>query len=160
MTDLSECSSQMCHWCSFNLVSMERFVGSTVLYIAQPPPISHALFSHTAAFLCTVVSLILNANVPYSRILSTMKMEEARSSETSVLTTLTQCHIPEDTTLQSHHQENLKSYICWHGLWHSNIQTTAILKIYHLKWMEKWSINCWVHTSQFQLHYQYVSWIL
>jgi hypothetical protein len=34
----------------------------------------------------------------------------ARSSETSVNTTSTRCHIPEDCFLHSHCRENLKSY--------------------------------------------------
>jgi hypothetical protein len=42
--------------------------------------------------------------------LSTLKMEAIRSSETSVNTTSTRCHIPEDCFLHSHRHENLKSY--------------------------------------------------
>jgi hypothetical protein len=41
---------------------------------------------------------------------STLKMEAIRSSETSVHTRPTQCHIPEDRILHSHRYENLKSY--------------------------------------------------
>jgi hypothetical protein len=42
---------------------------------------------------------------------STLKMEAIRSSETSVNTTSTRRHIPEDSFLHSHRRENLKSYI-------------------------------------------------
>jgi hypothetical protein len=42
---------------------------------------------------------------------STLKMEAIRSSETSVHTRSTKCHISEDCILHSHRCENLKSYI-------------------------------------------------
>jgi hypothetical protein len=38
-------------------------------------------------------------------------MEKMRSSETSVLTTVTRHRTPEDDILHSHSRENLKSYI-------------------------------------------------
>jgi hypothetical protein len=41
---------------------------------------------------------------------SILKMEAIRSSETSVNTTSSWCHIPEDCFLHSHRRENLKSY--------------------------------------------------
>jgi hypothetical protein len=41
---------------------------------------------------------------------STLKMQVIRSSETSVHTRTTQCHIPEDGILHSHRSESLKSY--------------------------------------------------
>jgi hypothetical protein len=41
---------------------------------------------------------------------SVLKMEAIRSSETSVNTTSTLCHIPEDCFLHSNRLENLKSY--------------------------------------------------
>jgi hypothetical protein len=42
-------------------------------------------------------------------------MEELSSSETSVLTTATLRHIPEDGILHSHRRENLKSYTALTG---------------------------------------------
>jgi hypothetical protein len=42
-------------------------------------------------------------------------MEDTRSSETSVLTSATRRHIPEDDILHSHRRENLKSYIALTG---------------------------------------------
>jgi hypothetical protein len=41
---------------------------------------------------------------------STLKMEAIRFPETSVHTTTTRRHIPEDGNLHSHRRENLKSY--------------------------------------------------
>jgi hypothetical protein len=41
---------------------------------------------------------------------STLKMEEIRSSETSVHTRSTWGHIPEDSILYYHRRENFKSY--------------------------------------------------
>jgi hypothetical protein len=44
---------------------------------------------------------------------STLKMKAIRSSETSVHTSSTRRHIPEDCFLHSHRRENLKSYKLW-----------------------------------------------
>jgi hypothetical protein len=50
------------------------------------------------------------ANEEYARGLSTLKMETIRSSEMSVHTRSTRCHIPEDGILHSHLCENLRFY--------------------------------------------------
>jgi hypothetical protein len=48
--------------------------------------------------------------VPTSPILVTLMMEGIRSSETSILTRATRCHVPEDGIRRSHRREDLKSY--------------------------------------------------
>jgi hypothetical protein len=61
-------------------------------------------------FLRSVLQLSVTANVRTSLILSTLKMEATRSSETSFRTRSTRRCIPEDGVLHSHDCENLKSY--------------------------------------------------
>jgi hypothetical protein len=58
----------------------------------------------------------ITANVfPLSPILSTLMMEAVCSSDTSVLTRVTGCHILEDGIVYSHSRENLKSCIALTG---------------------------------------------
>jgi hypothetical protein len=59
----------------------------------------------------SVLRLLVTVNIPSSLILVTLMMKAIRSSVTSVLTRAKWCNIPEDGILNSHHHENLNSYI-------------------------------------------------
>jgi hypothetical protein len=70
---------------------------------------------HSFSSMSSVLRLLVTANVHSSPILVTLMMEALRTSETSVLTTVTQRNIPEDGILHSDCRENLKSYIALTG---------------------------------------------
>jgi hypothetical protein len=70
-----------------------------------------ALVRTEFVFLCSVRRLVVTATAVHSSpILVTLMMEALRSSETSVLTRVTQSYIPEGDILHNHRRENLKSY--------------------------------------------------
>jgi hypothetical protein len=71
---------------------------------------------HYEVYECRLVGcnrLLVTADVPNSRIPSTLKMEVTRSSETSVLPRCTRRHIQADGILHNHRRVNLKSYTYW-----------------------------------------------
>jgi hypothetical protein len=65
-----------------------------------------------AGYICSVLQLLLTANVvPRSPIFFTLMMEAISSSEMSLLTRATGRKNQEDAILHSNRRENLKSYI-------------------------------------------------
>jgi hypothetical protein len=66
-------------------------------------------------FLRNVLELLVTANVPSSLILSTLNTVLKYSSEISVLSRPTRCHISEDGIRHSHRHEDLKYYIALTG---------------------------------------------
>jgi hypothetical protein len=71
-----------------------------------------AVTSNYSSLLCSVLQLLVAANIVPSLLShATLMTEEMHSSETQVLTRATQCEIPEDSILHSHCHKNLTSYI-------------------------------------------------
>jgi hypothetical protein len=71
------------------------------------------LFQYVVTLFHSILNIyiIYTANVvPSSPILVTLMMDVIRSSETSVLITVTQHNIPDDGILNSRCRDNLKSY--------------------------------------------------
>jgi hypothetical protein len=85
-----------------------RYVPPNRRFSQEP----HGVTSQKTAFSTWVV---ITDNVPSSLILSTLRMEAIRSSETSARTRATLRHIPEDGILHSHRHGNLRSYIALTG---------------------------------------------
>jgi hypothetical protein len=68
-------------------------------------------WKESASWKPTGIQLPVTVNIfPSSRILVALKMEAIRSSETSVLSRVTRCHIPEVGIFRSHCREILKCY--------------------------------------------------
>jgi hypothetical protein len=75
-----------------------------------------SIFIVKRLFLCSMLLLLFTANDAHSsQILFTLMMEAIQSSETSIFTTATRSHIPDEDILHSHCRENLRSYIALTG---------------------------------------------